>query len=188
VTAQDDDSSHDSRAANQGKTEPMPPTATHADPDAAPDPASVETPGLDSMTVGSADPQAPSHPAAGAQSMPGPSDVPSERTPVLTGADPADQLPAAHAGTTTGRGSGPVEPVQDSAGHGHRQPGSLGSTGPDEQIETDVERSARHATPAGSAGADSGPGDAGGVPVTSAYPAEGSSEDSPIAQGTRTPR
>ena len=40
-----------SRAANQGKTEPMPPTGAHDDPDAAPGPSTVERPDLDSMNV-----------------------------------------------------------------------------------------------------------------------------------------
>ena len=53
-----------SRAANQGKTEPMPPSGAHDDPDAAPAPTTVDRPDLDSMNVGAADPQAPSHPAA----------------------------------------------------------------------------------------------------------------------------
>ncbi|MDT7571067.1 MAG: hypothetical protein QOE05_1241 [Actinomycetota bacterium] len=178
-----------SHAANQPKTEPIPPSPTHADPDAAPEPTRVETPDLESMNVGATDPQAPSHDgAAGATAMPSVSGVPSEQTPVLTGADPAEVAPSAHAGTTTGRTSGPVEPVQDTAGDGHRQPGSLGSTGPDEQLETDVERSAQNASTAGAPGTASGPGDAGGVPVTSAYPAAGTSEESAVAQGTRTPQ
>ena len=148
-----------SHAANQPKTEPMPPTQAHADPDAAPKPSRVELPDLASMNVGANDPQAPSRDgAAGATAQPGPSDVPAEQTPVLT------------------------------EGVGYRQPGSLGSTGPDEQIETDVERSAQNTSPAGTPGTDSGPGDAAGVPVVSAYPAEGTSESSPVAQGTRTPK
>jgi hypothetical protein len=164
-----------SHAANQPKTEPMPPTQAHADSDA--------------MNVDAHDPQAPSHDgAAGATAMPSDSGVPAEQTPVLTGADPAEVAPGAHAGTTTGRRSGPVQPVQDTAGSGHRQPGSLGTTGPDEQIETDVDRSAQNTSPTGAPGTESGPGDAGGVPVVSAYPAEGTSEDSPVAQGTRTPQ
>ena len=151
-----------SHAANQPKTEPMPPTQAHADPDAAPEPTSVETPDLDAMNVGANDPQAPSHDGAvGATSVPSASDVPSEHTPLLAGGD---------------------------QGVGYRQPGSMGTTGPDEQIETDVERSAQNTSPAGTPGTASGPGDAGGVPVTSPYPAGGSSEESPIVQGTRTPR
>jgi hypothetical protein len=186
VSAQDE-SMPGSDAANQHRTEPMPPTEGHADPEAAPGPASVERPSLESMNVGAADPQAPSHPAAGAESMPSPSDVPSEQTPILTGNDPAEVLPSAHAGTTTGRTSGPVEPVQDTAGDGHRQPGSLGSTGPDEQIETDVERSAANAGVAGTSGTPSGAGDAHGVPVVSEEPSPGTSQESATAQGTRTP-
>jgi hypothetical protein len=164
-----------SHAANQPKTEPMPPTQAHADPDA--------------MNVDANDPQAPSADgSAGATAMPSVSGVPAEQTPVLTGADPAEVTPSAHAGTTTGRTSGPVEPVQDTAGVGHRQPGSMGSTGPDEQLETDVERSAKNTSPVGAPGTDSGPGDAADVPVVSAYPAEGTSEESGVAQGTRTPQ
>lgn len=177
-----------SRAANQPKTEPMPPTQGHADPDAAPGPSTVDEPDLGSMNVDVTDPQAPSHDgAAGATAMPSLSGVPSEQTPVLTGADPAEVTPSAHAGTTTGRTSGPVEPVQDTAGDGHRQPGSLGNTGPDEQIDTDVHRSAQNASPTGTPGTQSGPGDTAGVPAVSSYPAEGTSETSRVVQGTRTP-
>jgi hypothetical protein len=188
VSTEDDAGQPGSHAANQSKTEAMPPSQGHGDPEAAAAPTRVEAPGSESMTVDANDPQAPSHDgAAGATAMPSVSGVPAEQTPVLTGADAAQVAPSAHAGTTTGRTSGPVEPVQDTAGTGHRQPGSMGSTGPDEQIETDVERSAQNTTPAGTPGTDSGPGDAAGVPVVSAYPAEGTSEASPVAQGTRTP-
>lgn len=48
-----------SDAANQSKTESMPPTEGHADPDAASDPTLVESPELDGMNVGAGDPQAP---------------------------------------------------------------------------------------------------------------------------------
>lgn len=177
-----------SHAANQPKTEPMPPTQGHADPDAAPGPSTVDQPDLGAMTVDVTDPQAPSHDgAAGATAMPSVSGVPAEQTPVLTGAEPAQVAPSAHAGTTTGRTSGPVEPVEDTAGAAHRQPGSLGSTGPDEQIDTDVDRSARNASPTGTPGMQSGPGDTAGVPVVSSDPAEGTSEDAQVAQGTRIP-
>jgi hypothetical protein len=146
-----------SHAANQSKTEPMPPTQDHADPDAAPEPSTVEVPDLDRMNVGAADPQAASHPAVGRRAP-----VPSV-TPAL--------------GAT----------AQDSSGAAYRAPGSLGTTGPDEQIETDVERSARNVDTAGASGAPSGPGDAAGVPVVSGEAAPGSSEGSAVAQGTRTP-
>jgi hypothetical protein len=97
-----------SHAANQSKTESMPPTEGHADPDAAPEPTTVVTPGADAMTVGAADPQAPSPDA-------------------LRDRD---------------RGSG----------------------------------------------ATGGPGEAGGVPVTSGHPAPGTSEDLPRVQGIHVPR
>ena len=156
-----DDAGHPgSDAANQSKTEAMPPTQGHADPDAAREPTRVETPDLESMNVGAGDPQAPNHDgAAGATAQPS-----------LTGT-PAEE-----------------RSLQDMPGVGYRQPGSLGSTGPDEQIDTDVERSAANTTPAGTTGTDSGPGDAAGVPVVSAYPAEGTSETSGVVQGTRTPQ
>ena len=177
-----------SQAANQPKTEPMPPTQGHADPDAAPEPSRVESPDLDAMNVDATDPQAPNRDgAAGATTMPSTSGVPSEQTPVLTGADPSEVAPSAHAGTTTGRTSGPVEPVQDSSGEAHRQPGSLGATGPDEQIDTDVVRSAANTDVAGAPGTASGPGDAAGVPVVSETAAGGTSEESNVVQGVRTP-
>jgi hypothetical protein len=97
-----------SAAANQHKTEPMPPTQGHDQPDAAS--TRPEAPDLGSMNVGANDPQAP-----------------------------------------------------------HRD-------------------SVQKASPVGTPGTDSGPGDAGGVPVVSAYPAEGTSEESAIAQGTRAPQ
>jgi hypothetical protein len=159
VSADDEAAQPGSHAANQHKTEPMPPTQGHADPEAAAEPTRVETPDLASMNVDAADAQAPSRDgAAGATAQPGLSDVPAEQTPVLT------------------------------EGVAYRAPGSMGGTGPDEQIETDVARSAQNATPAGTPGTASGPGDAADVPVVSAYPAEGTSEESPIAQGTRTPQ
>jgi hypothetical protein len=59
-----------SAAANQSKTESMPPTQGHADPDAAPEPTTVERPDHDSMNVGATDPQSPSHAAAGGPAVP----------------------------------------------------------------------------------------------------------------------
>jgi hypothetical protein len=151
-----------SRAANQGKTEPMPPTGAHDDPVAAPGPTTVERPDLDSMNVGAADPQAPSHPSAGA----------------VAGAGFTEPEP------TTRGASGPA---QGSTGMAFRAPGSDGS-GPDgEQIDTDVERSAARTNVVGAAGTPSGPGDAAGVPVVSDQPSPGTSQDSGQAQGSRTP-
>jgi hypothetical protein len=130
---------------------------SHAANQSKTEPSTVEVPDLDRMNVGAADPQAASHPAIG------------RRAPV-----PA-VTPAV--GAT----------AQDSRGAAYRAPGSLGTTGPDEQIETDVERSARNADTAGTSGAASGPGDPAGVPVVSGEAAPGSSEGSAVAQGTRTP-
>lgn len=151
-----------SRAANQGKTEPMPPTASHDDPDAAPGPATVERPDLDSMNVGTADPQAPSHPSAGSHSA---------------GFTEAVDTGAAAEGT-----------AQGSTGMAFRAPGSDGAQPASEQIDTDVQLSAARTTPAGAAGTPSGPGDAAGVPVVSEESSPGTSEDSAEAQGSRTPR
>jgi hypothetical protein len=181
-----------SDAANQTKTEPMPPAEGHADPAAAPQPSTVKVPDLDGMNVGSSDPQSPSHPAVAA--TPEPATTPERATasaaytPVLPGGDPRAVLPAAHTGSTTGRTSGPLPPVQDTHGAGYRAPGSMGTTGPDEQIETDVERSAHNANVLGAPGTARGPGDAAGVPVVSGEAAPGSSEDSAVSQGVRTPR
>lgn len=152
----DDTGMPGSPAANQSKTESMPPTQGHADPDAAPEPASVEVPDLEAMNVGAGDPQAPSHDAAGSRRS-------------FAGGDAA------------------VTAVQDTVGAGYRQPGSLGTTGPDEQIETDVARSAGNTDVAGRPGTDAGPGDPRGVPVVSETPAPGTSQESGVAQGSRTP-
>ena len=151
-----------SRAANQGKTEPMPPTGAHDDPDAAPEPSTVERPDLDSRNVGAADPQAPSHPSAG--------DHPAGFTEAV------DTGPAAD-GT-----------AQGSTGMAFRAPGSDGDQPASEQIDTDVALSAARTNPVGTAGTASGPGDAASVPVVSEESSPGTSEDSAEAQGSRTPR
>ncbi|MCW2572124.1 MAG: hypothetical protein JWO88_2182 [Frankiales bacterium] len=145
-----------SAAANQSKTESMPPTQAHADPDAAPGPTTVAVPDLDSMNVGATDPQSPSHRAAAAPPVPA----------------------SRHVQTATS---------SDAAGAVYRAPGSLGTTGPDEQIDTDVQRSAQNTNVTGTPGAGSGPGDAAGVPVSSDDAAPGSSQASAVAQGSRTP-
>lgn len=176
-------SGHDSRAANQSKTEPMPSTQGHADPDAAPEPATVEAPPPASMTVGAGDPQAPSHDAAGGHGDRARSGVPALDTPVLKGDVPAGPRPTAHAGSSTG----PVTPEEDTDKAARRVPGSLGSTGSDEQIDTDMERSAQSTDVVGTPGTSSGPGDPQGVPVASEEASPGTSEDSSVVQGSRTP-
>ncbi|GAC1443606.1 MAG: hypothetical protein NVS3B26_00790 [Mycobacteriales bacterium] len=139
-----------SHAANQSKTESMPPSQGHADPDAAPEPATVEVPSLDSMSVGAGDPQAPSHAAAGDRGDRSNSGVPALDT----------------------REDAPVPDVVLASGN-------------DEQMETDVDRSAARTSVAGQ---DGSPGDAKGVPAVSGQGAPGSSEKSGVAEGTRTPR
>lgn len=182
------DGDHDSWAANQGKTEPMPPTSGHADPDAAPEPTAVERPDLESMNVGARDPQAPSHAAAGGHADRGASGVPTLDTPVLGGHEPGDVTPEPGPSSATGRDVGPELPVSGTDGRAQRAPGSDGRPAESEQIETDVERSAQNSNVNGTPGTAFGPGDAGGVPVTSDEPAPGTSQDSAVAQGPRTPR
>jgi hypothetical protein len=149
VSAQDD------RAANQGKTEPMPPTSGHSDPDAAPEPATVEKPDLDSMSVGARDPQAPSHPAV--------------------------------AGTAPVRTTEGAPQPQVATGAAFRAPGSMGVEGADEQIDTAVELSAARTNVAGTPGTAAGPGDAQSVPAGAEEASPGTSEESSVAQGSRTP-
>ncbi|MCU1590497.1 MAG: hypothetical protein JWP11_1753 [Frankiales bacterium] len=74
-----------SHAANQSKTESMPPTEGHADPDAAPDPTTVQTPDLEGMNAGAGDPQAAR--VDGAEGTPDSSGAPGEAwgVPVTSG-------------------------------------------------------------------------------------------------------
>ena len=166
-----------SRAANQGKTEPMPPTSGHDVPDAAPEPSTVEEPDLDSMSVGARDPQAPSHPAAGPAADPAHSGIAAGQTP--TGAAPSAALLASPTGATPR--------PQATTGTAFRVPGSNGIEGAEEQIDTAVDLSAARTNVVGTPGTASGPGDAKSVPVGSAEPSPGTSEESSVAQGSRTP-
>jgi hypothetical protein len=170
-------SSHDDRAANQGKTEPMPPTSGHADPDAAPEPSTVEEPDLDSMTVGARDPQAPSHAAAGPAGDRANAGIPAEQTPT------ADAPSAAVLAGPTGAAPRP----QATTGTAFRAPGSTGVEGAEEQIETAVDTSAARTNVVGTPGTAAGPGDAKSVPVVSEDASAGTSEESAVAQGARTP-
>jgi hypothetical protein len=131
-----------SHAANQSKTESMPPTEGHGDPEAAPAPTTVEPPELDTMSVNVNDPQAPRAPGAGGDPDRGHSGVPATEARPTAQTDP---------------------------------------------MATDVDRSAANTNPIGTPGTDAGPGDTAGVPVPSHEPAPGSSEDSAVAQGSRTP-
>ena len=165
------------RAANQGKTEPMPPTTGHGDPDAAPEPATVEAPDLDSMSVGAGDPQAPSHPAAGPTGDRGHAGIAATATP--TGAVASADVMA---GPT-----GPAPRPQATTGTAFRVAGSNGVEGAEEQIDTAVDVSAARTNVVGTPGTAAGPGDAHSVPVVSEEASPGTSEDSAVAQGSRTP-
>jgi hypothetical protein len=180
VSSQDDvtpSSTHDRSAANQGKTEPMPPTSGHGDPDAAPGPATVEEPDLASMSVGEGDPQAPSHPAAGPAGDPAHSGISADETP--TGG-PAS--PSLLAGPT-----GAAPRPQATTGTAFRQAGSNGTEGAEEQVDTAMDVSAARTNPVGTPGTAAGPGDASSVPVVSEEASPGTSENSAVAQGSRTP-
>ncbi|MCA1711142.1 MAG: hypothetical protein LC789_05690, partial [Actinobacteria bacterium] len=166
--------------SNQSKTEPMPPTQGHEDPDAAPEPATVETPDLGSMNVGARDPQAPSHPAAGPAGDPAASGLPS------LGTTPAATEPSAeNLGTPTGDGL--AKRGRETSGNAFRQTGSNGVEGDEEQVETDVDVSAARTNPVGAPGTDRGAGNAQGVPVVSEEVSPGTSQESSVAQGARTP-
>ena len=167
-----------SPAANQSKTEPMPPTSGHGDPDAAPEPTLVEPADLGSMSVGAADPQSPSHALAAA-----PGDRHTAGLPELQTSARGDWI-----GNSTGEDLGPptaAEAAFPSSGQAFRAAGSNGVEGEQEQLSTDVEVSASRMTPA--VGVESGPGDAAGVPVASEDAAAGTSEESAVAKGLRAP-
>ena len=77
-----------SRAANQSKTESIPPTQGHDEPAAGPAPTEPDRPELADMNVGAGDPQAPSHPAAAERGNPAHSGLPAlEEIPVATAAE-----------------------------------------------------------------------------------------------------
>ena len=160
VVDSDDRTGTGAPAANQSKTEPMPPGAGD---EGAPAQAEPKLPDLDSMNVGAADPQAPNHAAAGATA---------DRAGAGMEPVPGGEVPA---------------PTGTGAPEAFRAPGSNGSEGGSEQIDTDVEASAARTDPVGAGGADSGTGDAAGVPVVSEDAAAGTSQDSAETQGTRTP-
>lgn len=172
-------------ATNQGKAEPMPVTPTHPDPDAPLDP-----PPLESMNVGSADPQAPRHPAAAGSGLAVDGDVdPGPQSLGGKGVAPSVERPTPDLQSSTGRGAGPGNPRQDTGGQSHRVPGLLGRTGPDEAVETDVDTGAAQMGPAGPSSdpTDGTPGHSHGVPVPSSDALLNSSEEHAIVRGARTP-
>lgn len=166
---------------NQGKAEPMPATAGHADPN-----AELPAPELGEMNVGAADPQTPSHPAARDRdvSLAGGTLY---AGPVNPGVAPADDRPVVDGGSTTKLPEGPERPEQRTVGTGQRAPGSLGVS-PEEQ-ETDVESGAARmvpgAPPASTPPPVPEPGDSQGVAVPHDLPAPGTSEEQSIVHGVR---
>ena len=171
---------------NQGKTEPLSPTPDHPEPLAAPD--------LDSMSIGAADPQLPSHPAAAPLSPPGSYGGGDEGTAPRglggPGVRPDQDRPQIDTATSTGRERGPVKPVQHSSGEAHRAGGLNGTTPDGESIESDTEGGATRmgaAPPDAVPGISSGHGDTGPAPSTGDAAAGGTSEDQPKVEGIRLP-
>jgi hypothetical protein len=175
-----------SPATNQGKTEPLSPTTDHAEPLAVPD--------LADMSVGTASPQLPDHPAARQTTPPGsfaggragsaPRDLTGD------GADPDQERPDLDTTTSTGRAHGPLKPEQQSSGEAHRVEGLNGRTPEGESIETDTEGGATRmgaAPPDAVPGLSSGHGDTGGSPAPGDAASLGTSEDQPKVEGVRLP-
>jgi hypothetical protein len=169
-----------SPVGNQGKAEPMPPTPGHRDPDAP-----LTPPSLDEMTVGADDPQRPS---LGAGLADRPAQAPSAGPRDLggPGTNPADDRPAPDTTSSTGRATGPEQPVSVTPGESHRAPGLQGTTSPAEQVETDVESSAGHMVR--DTGRPSGSGNPHGVDSVGETPSAGTSQEHGVVQGARIPR
>ncbi|HWH30332.1 MAG TPA: hypothetical protein VNU26_15500 [Mycobacteriales bacterium] len=165
-----------SPTGNQGKTEPMPSTPGHRDPNAP-----LTPPTLDEMTVGADDPQRPSFggsaPTAGAVSAPDHLSGP--------GAAPYASRPQADGTSPTGTDRGPEVPLSSTPGESHRAPGLQGAASPAERVDTDVERSA--GAMARDTGRPAGPGDPRGVPSVGTTPSGGTSEEHGVVQGARIP-
>lgn len=172
-------------AANQAKAEPIPSSPEQREPGTP-----LAPPLLGDMNVGSSDPQSPRHPAAAGSGLSVEGAVPGGPTGLGgPGTVPFEDRPLASAGSSTGRASGPENPVSSSTGTAHLVPGLQGSTGPDEAVETDVEASAARMGPAGpgSVPADDEPGNSQGVPVPGTDAARGTSEEHGAVRGARTP-
>jgi hypothetical protein len=171
---------------NQGKTEPLSPTPDHPEPLAVPD--------LADMSVGVADAQLPSHPAARSGSPPGSyagGDVGDQPTGLGgPGAEPDQTRPALDLTTSTGRAHGPLKPEQQTSGEAHRAGGLNGISPEGEQIETDTEAGATRmgaAPPDAVPGDSSGHGDTGGSPAPGDAASLGTSESQPKVEGIRLP-
>ena len=170
---------------NQGKTEPIGPTE-HEKPLGAPD--------LESMNIGAAAAQLPSHPAAAPLTPPGSyggGDAgTSPRGLGGPGVQPDQDRPEIDTTTTTGRDRGPVKPVQHTSGQAHRAGGLNGATPDGESVETDTEGGATRmgaAPPDAVPGVSPGHGDTGPSPSTGETAAPGTSQEQPKVEGIRLP-
>ena len=173
---------------NQAKVEPMDVSGTHSDP--------LPVPSLDQMNVGSADPQAPSHPDAlrsGTSPTGGYAHEPAGRQPTDLsgpGSTPDEQRPVVDTTTSTGRAPGPEQPVQVTSGTAHRAPGLSGTTPEGESIETDVQGGAARMGPQAqdsTAGESPGQGDDQSVPSSGTAATPGTSQEHGIVSGIRLP-
>ena len=175
-----------SPATNQAKSEPMPSTAGHRDPNAP-----LEPPLLEDMNVGAADPQRPSLPTA--SSAPTSSaQAPASATPSSApqdlsgpGTEPDRLRPMPDMATASGTATGPENPLSDSPGTSHRAPGLQGTESPAERLGTDDEAGA--AAMVRDTGRPSGGGDAHGADVPSETPSPGTSQEHGVVQGARIP-
>jgi hypothetical protein len=179
-----------SPGSNQGKTEPVSPTGTHPEPLAAPD--------LESMNVGSADPQAPRHPDALRSELSGSgayAHEPAGEQPTGLGgpgSTPDENRPVVDTTTSTGRAPGPETPVQTTTGTAHRAPGLDGATPDGESVTTDTSAGAARMGPRAldstTSDADGpGQGDDQSVPTSAVAPAEGSSQEHQAVAGIKLP-
>jgi hypothetical protein len=172
-----------SPVGNQGKSEPMPATTGHPDPNAP-----LEPPLLAQMNVGADDPQTPRHPAAAGSALTPSAPAPGPGALGGAGTAPGEQRPGPSLGVSTGRATGPQNPDSVRPGTSHKAPGVMGVTGPDEALETDVESGAGRMSPSGAPSLPStdDPGDAQDVPVPSHDAAIGTSEEHAAVRGART--
>lgn len=170
---------------NQAKAEPTVPATTEH-----PAPAEPDTRSIDDMNVGSADPQAPRHPAAAGSGLAVDGVAAGAPTDLSgSGAAPADERPLADPTVSTGRASGPELPVQDTAGQAHRAPGLQGTPPPGEAVETDVQGGALRMGPNAPDTTDvgQGHGNASPVPTSGSEAAAGTSEEHGVVHGVRLP-
>lgn len=168
---------------NQAEAEPMPSTPGHRDPG-----AELTPPLLAEMNVGAGNVQLPSHSVVPTPQGPLPGEQPTD----LGGAGtvPSEDRPVPDLAASTGRATGPEQPVQSEDGTSHRAPGLQGDTARGEAVGSDVHAgAARMQGKTGDASTpDLGaPGDSAGVPASSSTASAGTSEELTAVQGVRLP-